>query len=255
MYATHHDLVQPPDNAILWRYQTLETFRSLILERALHFARLDKLHDPREGTLTSATAQAIKDFLVIPNKERSIENTNALQQRLFAVNCWHWDDYENNLMWSSFANPGVAIKTRFDSLKECFRLTPYPIYGAVVQYVDHHCDLAVRAELAGQGLQWSALEMAALKYPSFQGEKEVRLIRYLMDAVYDGRTGIRIRQNYTANGTLAKVSYLHKLLPEVILSPDTGGELEEEVKELVRPINDQLPQSWKIQIRRSTLYG
>lgn len=254
MYTNHDDLEQPPNNAILWRYQTIDKFRSLIAENALHFARLDKLDDPREGTLPFATEQAIKDFLRTSNKEKRIDNLNLLQQQMLAVNSWHWGDYENNLMWSSYANPGVAFKTRFDLLKECFRLPNYPIYGCVVQYVDHDIDSVVRTEPADQGMQWSAFAMAALKYPSFQGEKEVRLIRYLMDTAVDSNTNTRIPFQRTKFGVFVEVKYLHNLLPEVILSPDAGGELEDEVKELIRPINDKLPQTWKIQISRSTLY-
>ena len=254
MYTSDPALIEPPDDAILWRYQRIDKFRSFVKESALHFAYLQKLDDPREGTLTSAMVRAVKDFWVVSNKERKLEDVNAIQRRLVAVNCWHWDDYENSLMWSSYAHPGVAIKTRFDLLKECFRLTPHPIYGGSVQYIDHDIDDTVRVEPLGQGLTWSTFELACLKYPSFKGEKEVRLIAYLANKSYDGITGELIPYRATEFGVFVEVS-LYRLLSEVVLSPDAGSELEEEVRELVKPINDALPLNKQIRVNRSTLYG
>ena len=257
MYRSHPDLIEPPDDAILWRYQSIDKLRSLMDNWALHFARLDKLgdpSDPREGTLPSASAQTVIDFWKIPNKDRRIEGTNQLMQSLVAVNCWHWDDYESSLMWKSYAHPGVAIKTTFNSLKESFQHIPYPVYGGVVQYNDHDRDDTIRVGPLGIGLAWSTFEIASLKYPSYKGEQEVRLIRWLEDSVYDGNTGQLIPHRSTASGVFVEVN-LYRLLSELILSPNARCGLEEEVNELVKPINERLPQSRKIGVKRSTLYG
>ena len=254
MYTPHPDIVEPPDDAVLWRYQSIDKFRSLVMDSALHFARLDKLVDPREGTMPAPAAQVLKEFWKVPDKETRVKHVNALQQQLVAVNCWHWNDYENSLMWGSYARPGLAVKTTFASLKESFRLTPYPVYGGEVRYVNHDKDETNRVELHGEWLQWSMFELGSLKYPSFKGEKEVRLLRDLATKVFDGKTGDLIPFKATASGVFVEVN-LYQLLSEVILSPDAGVELDAEVKELIRPINERLPPSRQVQVQRSTLYG
>ena len=247
-------LIEPADSDTLWRYQTFGKFQSLVNEEALFFCRLDKLSDPREGTLPSATADSIKDFLIIPNKDDTIKLYNQVARTTVAVNCWHLGDYENALMWSSYANPGIAIKTTFASLKDSLRLSYSHVEGGVVQYIDHNKDDIVRVRSEGQGREWSSGEMATLKYQSFEGEKEFRLISNLLVTIIDGNTSRVIKPKRTNNGIFVNVN-LRRLLHEVVISPDADDELESKTRALMVPINNRLPLNSRIPINRSTLYG
>lgn len=257
MYSTEHkdpSLIEPADGDSLWRYQTFCKFQSLVQEKALFFCRLDKLKDQREGTLPLATANSIKHFLQIPNKDETIQLSNEITRSNTAVNCWNLSNYEDALMWGNYAKRGVAIRTTFASLKDSLRLSPTSVIGGLVQYIDHDKDEVVRAQTQGQGKVWSSGEMATLKYQSFDGEKEFRLISYLLDKVIDGNTGNAIEPIRTENGIFVNVS-LYQLLREVVISPDAESELETKVRTLMEPINNGLPLSSRVPINKSTLYG
>ena len=257
MYETKHkdpSLIEPADDDSLWRYQDFCKFQSLVKENALFFCRLERLKDPREGTLPSATADALKDFLRIPNKDERVRSFAEMTRAITTVNCWHLSNYENALMWSSYADPGVAIKTTFASLKDSLRLSHPQVQGGIVQYIDHDTDEAVRIQSQGQYKEWSSGEMAILKYQSFEGEKEFRLISYLTSKVIDGNTGRIIEPKRTDDGIFVNVS-LYQLLQEVVISPYADDELESKVRALMEPINNGLPLNSRIPIYKSTLYG
>ena len=257
MYASdkkNQSLLEPAESDILWRYQTICKFQSIVKEKALFFCRLDKLNDPREGTLPSATADAIRDFLTIPNKNEGIRNINEVTRAITAVNCWNLSDYENALMWSSYANPGVAIKTTFASLKNSLKLSIPRVEGSIVKYLDHDKDDIVRILSKEQGKLSLSVEMATLKYRPFEGEKEFRLISNLLDKHIDGNTGTLIELKRTDNGIFVGVN-LYSLLHEVVLSPGADDELESRVWNLIEPINDGLPLNSRIPVSRSTLYA
>ena len=257
MYSSNnHDpaLIQPADNDILWRYQTCDKFQSLVNDAALFFCRLDKLRDPREGTLPSKTTDTIKEFLTVTNKDERIQFFNGTNRALTAVNCWHLGDHENALMWDNYGHGGVAVKTTFASLKDSLRLSPPSVCGGIVQYMDHQTDETIRVRSMGQGKEWSSFEMATLKYQPFAGEKEFRLIANLLDTVRDGQTGKVIEPKRTENGIFVGVN-LYMLLHEVVISPDAGSLAESKIRTLVDPINERLPRNRKIPVTKSTLYG
>ena len=257
MYASEPKdpfLIEPADGDSLWRYQTFCKFQSLVKEGALFFCQLDKLADPREGKLPSATADSIKDFLKVSDKDERIMAYNGMMRFIIGVNCWHLSDYENAFMWCSYANPGVAIKTTFAALKDSLRLSPPHVTGGIVQYLDHDKDEVVRVRSEGQGKQWSSFEMAVLKYPSFEGEKEFRVITNLLDTVIDGNTGSTLEPKRTGDGIFVPVN-LYRLLNEVVISPDADYELESKIRKLMEPINEKLPLNSGIPVNRSTLYA
>lgn len=247
-------LLEPSDSDTLWRYQTFCKFQSLVKEGALFFCRLDNLDDPREGRLPRATADSIRDFLVIPNRDDTINLLDKVTRATLTVNCWQLSEHENSLMWSSYAKPGIAIKTTFSSLKESLKFSNSYVQGGIVQYIDHETDDAIRVQSEGQGKTWLSNEIATLKFQGFNGEREFRLISNLLYKVQDGKTGEIIEPKRTANGIYVNVN-LYRLLHEVVVSPDAEDELESKVRSLVEPINSRLPRSQQILIRRSNLYG
>ncbi len=257
MYTSNNNnpaLIQPADNDILWRYQTFDKFQSLVNDAALFFCRLDKLRDRREGTLPSTTADTIKEFLTVANKDERIQFFDGAARALTAVNCWHLGDHENALMWGNYGYGGVAVKTTFASLKDSLRLSPPSVHGGIVQYMDHQTDETIRVRSMGQGKEWSFFEMATLKMQPFEGENEFRLIANLTDTVRDGKTGKVIEPKRTENGIFVSVN-LYRLLHEVVISPDADSLAESKIRTLIDPINERLPQNRRIPVTKSNLYG
>jgi hypothetical protein len=61
---SHPSFLQPADRRVkVWRYMDLAKFIWLLKEKRLFMARLDRLSDPYEGSLTAKTIQGIDVFL------------------------------------------------------------------------------------------------------------------------------------------------------------------------------------------------
>ncbi len=131
----------------LWRYMDLAKFLALLEDRALYFARADKLGDPFEGAAGIAERQPVwdkyyKDFFrramldpppgngvqmseadLEANAERLLrEMRGAMEherQRAFA-NCWHANSVESEALWRLYCPPpqaGVVIQTTVEALE------------------------------------------------------------------------------------------------------------------------------------------
>ena len=143
---TEPSLIEPSDDAILWRYLSLWKFRSLIEDWSLFFCQLDKLVDTREGSLPQGTANYIRKSLSIPDKDKKIGFFEGANRLVLAVNCWHIHEYENSLMWDSYAKQGVAIRTTVASLRNSLERAFSHVQGGMVRYLDHDKDEVIRAQ-------------------------------------------------------------------------------------------------------------
>lgn len=123
----------------------LAKFLSLLEDRALYFARADKLGDPFEGAAGIVEQQPVWDehyrawfrqsMLTVPGLESPTEEqiekdaTRLLgemraameheRQRNFA-NCWHANSVESEALWRLYCpppHPGVMIETTVDALE------------------------------------------------------------------------------------------------------------------------------------------
>ncbi|MCY4577629.1 MAG: DUF2971 domain-containing protein [Chloroflexi bacterium] len=248
---TEPSLIEPSDDAILWRYLSLRKLRSLIEDRSLFFCQLDKLVDTREGSLPQGTANHIRKSLSTPDKEEKIGSFEDVNRLVIAVNCWHIHEYENSLMWDAYAKQGVAIRTTFASLRNSLDMAFSHVQGGMVRYIDHDKDEENRAQSLERGSQWSAIEMATLKHPSFEGEKEFRLITNLLDdvTIMNESTGEITKPIRIENGIFVNVN-LYRMMHEVILSPHCDDESERAVLSLMQSRSTLA----EIPVSRSTLY-
>lgn len=185
--TTHPVLQQPssPDSTI-WRYMDFAKYIALLKSSALYFARLDKMEDPFEGTITKAeyddivaTAQQGEQKGGLPENWKGryfdilLQNARNMRRSCY-VNCWHFSEYESEAMWKLYSQSGFAIslKSKYSKLRDCL---PTASEGATyvgpflgkVSYVDHFSEKLP----TGNGLV-----PIMNKRPSFAHEQECRAL-------------------------------------------------------------------------------
>ena len=104
----------PEDNTTLWRYMDFEKFVSILMRKALFFARVDKLGDPNEGAVPMSNIQS-------PNQNWSqVRQYRYVLARSTLVSSWHNNICESKKMWEKYSGEegsGIAIKTTMERLK------------------------------------------------------------------------------------------------------------------------------------------
>ena len=170
---------QPEDpNGTIWRYMTFAKFVSLLDRKALFFARLDRLGDPFEGSITETQRvlrqgkSGLHDTSVSMIKSRR-ENT--------IVNCWHMNDSESISMWDRYVKQsyeGVAVCSTYERLVSSFDIydgrkrqrnedgTDLQLFVRVgmVKYIDY------------ESYDGDIEELSLLKRREFREEREVRAV-------------------------------------------------------------------------------
>lgn len=106
-------------HAPIWRYIDIAKLVSLLDKQALYFARLDKLGDPFEGSITR---QRQLRRLQINGLHR---DSQTLVESIIVntiVNCWHANEGESFAMWRLYApnNQGVALRSTYGQLVASF---------------------------------------------------------------------------------------------------------------------------------------
>jgi hypothetical protein len=161
---------------------SMPQFIDMLERNALWFTQLGSQLDPFEGVPDDATLdehRATNEYLknLLIEGGLSAEEAEALplptvsHPRDFAyVNCWHMNEYESLAMWNTYGNKGIAIRSSFRRLAECFRDTPQPIYIGMVTYRDR------RDPKSADGLLGNLLRFATRKGMSFEHERELRAV-------------------------------------------------------------------------------
>lgn len=125
-----HPLFKGPDdpNIGIWRYIDLPRYLSLLVEKALFFARADKLAevDAFEGSLP------LKAVTNLP--------LNIHQQHLnqIYVNSWYVGSGESTAMWKIYSenHPGIALKSSYARLRDCWQFQRQVFIG-LINYIDY----------------------------------------------------------------------------------------------------------------------
>ena len=104
-----YDIKVPSFDTTLWRYMDFAKFVSLLEDRALFFARADKLGDPFEGAWSDVNLKLLEQGKEIASDKdvsnwieawRLIVRTAREARRFTLINCWHASDHESEAMWS-----------------------------------------------------------------------------------------------------------------------------------------------------------
>ena len=170
--------IQPPGDAVLWRYMDFTRFVSMLDNEALFFGRVDKLGDPFEGALPRMNIEVMWPKWYPAFKEgwaatkRMFAEFHRENRKFIVVSCWHEASHETDFMWSRYAGvgSGIAVRTDFTSLL------------ASIEDGDSVKSWAGRVNYADYATQPIAENPPAAyfhKRISYKHESEVRVLRWL----------------------------------------------------------------------------
>ena len=183
-HTDHPSFPQPADAGLrVWRYLDFAKLVAMLESQSLHFARVDTLRDPFEGTLSRlefeqwrATAHeaAARHPNPTPDFERAVldamlDGTRRLRREMY-VNCWHLAQGESEAMWRLYATSGyaIAIESEYRRLVDVLPQVRWEeSFVGLVKYVDHDAD----AIPAGNGFN-----PVMHKRRAFEHEREVRAV-------------------------------------------------------------------------------
>lgn len=116
---------KPTDkNEKIWRYINFAKFISLLQKRKLFFSKGVDLPDPFEGATNKTNISSrLRDYPHIPpDVYKGTMKHMEIIKRYIYVNCWNINEDEANLLWVSYVKDfGVAIRSTFERLSNCFR--------------------------------------------------------------------------------------------------------------------------------------
>ena len=158
---------------------SLAKFVSLLHSKTLYFSRADKLSDPFEGSYplkNIAKRNTYFDSLGLDTNVRK-ELDDMLDMSGFikkcatwtAVNCWNLGNHESAAMWRLYVSghDGVAIRSSYGRLRDCFKITSENIFLGKIKYIDYEKDCISRTSVFSPFLH---------KRKSFEHECEVRAV-------------------------------------------------------------------------------
>ncbi len=202
MYKKHPELAIPSnDKATIWRYMDFTKFVNMLETKALYFSRCDKLDDPFEGSCPKLMLDK-RDELFGPHVAKDYFK---LLREYTAVNCWHKNGYESAAMWKLYlkSNEGIAIKSSFKRLRDCFVNDKPDVYIGLVNYINYEKDQ----------MPLYAISPFFHKRKSFRHEMELR-------ACIQGEPRIGEQIRPFEQGLSIKVN-LDTLISRIYLAPQT----------------------------------
>jgi len=243
MYKEAPFLKTPKDENIpIWRYMDFPKFVSLLDRQELFFVETDKLGDPFEGSYTeinrtSTVAEIEKSDLPDTAKEQLISSLGEWLKKFrkyVFINSWHENDRESAALWKIYTigGQGIAIKSKFCFLRDCFMPDTPDIYIGEVKYIDYSRD---------------AIDVRNYFYPffhkwkSYEHEKELR-------ALFVNWQSIVKNEDVLGNGKGIPVN-LDTLIDKVYVAPDCQEWVYDLVKSVMKRYNLDK------EIIRSPLYG
>lgn len=163
---------------------------ALLRTKSLYFARLDKLEDPFEGSISRAEYEDIvqrakkgeeNDQLPAHWKGRYLDvlmQAARNGRRSCYVNCWHLNEGESEAMWRLYSQStfAIAVKSTYARLRDVLPTpsssgSPYvgPLLGKVT-YLDHFEEILPTGNLFVPIMN---------KRPSFRHEQECRALVWI----------------------------------------------------------------------------
>ncbi|MCY3820882.1 MAG: hypothetical protein OXH52_16230 [Gammaproteobacteria bacterium] len=208
-----HEVVagyQPNDQDLrIWRYVDLPRLIDFLETRSLHFARVDTLGDPYEGTVTRLNVVAREAQLAVMARDappqagvsaeslrQSFASATTMLRGTGYVSCWHAGETESAAMWQLYGTTTgtVVLQSTYDRLRRILpddtRVggVPTTVYLGMVQYKDYS---SVRDWIPGGNVMYPLMH----KRLEFQHEREVRAFIWntnILDRPGDGPRGLRV---------------------------------------------------------------
>lgn len=201
MYKQHKQFkIEKTKNIPLWRYMDFWKFLNLLSTSKLFFPNIEMLGDQHEGKIPNKIYQMMVEKDKIQEKERNKNYKYLIEEKLrktTLVCSWIASHNESFAMWKMYAKEklGIAIKTKFDNLKNCFNKSNENIYIGEVFYYD---DSNPYYEIGNTFFTFLT------KHNYYQFESEVRCITEITDQ----------------NSTFKNIDVdLNTLIQEVYISP------------------------------------
>jgi hypothetical protein len=247
MYEANPEFEQPNDNDRVWRYMDFPKFVSLLDTKTLFFARADGFDDPFEGSYPQKNVSSYRDYhdsLALPpdirDKLVNLMNDNMSNflrnlRRWTALNCWHLNDHESAAMWRLYlkSNDGIAIKTKYVSLRDSFKNTGEPIRIGKVHYIDYDHDIIGGTSLFSPFLH---------KRNSFAHEREVRALVSKLPI----SEGLDLSHETITRGVIVEVD-LDLLIEIIHVAPQAPDWVRNVVESVVRRFG------YKFEVKRSDM--
>ncbi len=213
MFREDLKLSIPPDDTVIWRYNTITEFMAMLAEEALFFCRLDQLHDQWEGVYPKGMldwwAKKLDDGFSFQGRPSSLKSflTDIVIPSHF-INSWYISEYESDAMWRLYGHKseGIAIKSTIGKLKRVFQKGPEEIRIGKVEYFDYNQWTPPTTPKEHNAL--FPIEPFFWKRLSFQHENELRAL-LKQDCSQKNENGINVKVN------------LKELLDSVYLFPDS----------------------------------
>ena len=216
-------IVQPENNATLWRYMSFEKFANILATESLFFARADKYNDKFEGYVPESTTLSHKSRVsrIPPNFRQYI-----------MCNCWHKGKEESMAMWDKYhlRNNGIAIKTTVENLKNSLQ-DESNIFIGQIEYIENHDQIDMSEDVPIESLLHSPY---FYKRTPFAYEQEVRVIIDVLSCLHDDPYEF---------GRSLKID-VKKLIgenSEIIVSPYADKWITDTVKLIVEQYEFQFP--------------
>jgi len=215
MTSSQHDIEQPSDDTVIWRYMDLWKFRDLLHRSSLFFPQLKEMEDKWDGILRSfdpTDSKFLKRY-----KATIFANSPIGYRSTTVISCWHMNDYESAGMWEAYvtSKKGVAVKTTVGNLKKSLLTGPIVAleYGKVKYIKDN--------EPPPDRIDW---KIAFFKRIYYEFEREFRI------------TGVVVlpEEAEKIGGVLVPIQNLNTLIKGVVIRADAPQWLDAEfVKNLL----------------------
>jgi hypothetical protein len=261
-YKPHLLFQSPAPVSRLWRYMDFAKLVSVLANKSLFFPSATELSkvDQYEGlfilpkapppmdpdlvnamiALTGRTKEQVMSELSIVMAQ-GWEFMKSVPPYVF-INSWHMNDDESDAMWKIYArdmSQGVAIRTTFTRLMECFSTTHYDIFIGAIKYIDYS----------------NAFNRFLHKRTAFAHEREVRAICQPMESFAqmgpDGTVSDQESQRAkdfsdrtTRNKGLTVPIDVPKLIDAIVLSPASPSWFADAVKSAVSAFGFDIPIDW-----------
>ena len=198
MYKDHRTFSTPPSDALLWRYMDFTKFVSLLEQRALFFAKVSRLGDPFDGSITKFTLSESL-WKRLSNPEILRDELRRYRERNL-ISCWNESAYESAAMWKLYGQH-IAVRTTSARLCRSF-VCKEDVYVGKVRYVDYEADHISFNNIFNLYLH---------KRRGFEHEQEVRAVI----SVGDGDTADWAGQYYDVD--------VEVLVEQVVVAPFAAG--------------------------------
>lgn len=226
-YVKCDRLIVPKDEQVVWRYMNLPKFISILEDKKLYFPSLKKLSnsDKFEGLYPNFDVKSIPLFRELKEKINDGRDFARNYRQHCYVNCWHMNDSESLAMWKVYSGSeeSIAIKTKFQCLKNALSCATQDIYASEVEYDDSPA-IGTR------------LYIATRKRTPFTYERELRLIYEDIPCNPEGKLDVTLEPVEKGHYIQVDVKQLLKN-GNIIISPTSGSWFKRAIEKLMDRYN------------------